>query len=351
MQDYALKIATYYYYGILNAEEQEVYRKVLHGLLIMDSKIMIESTISQEALQKVIQYILNDRPDIFWFRGACTTILHENIREALEPQYTYTKENVKKTIEDMKSSQFYKELDELLSSKRFDHEKAIVAYEYIIQHTEYEEAALKFDDEKLGYVYEMTGVILKGRAVCAGYAKTFQYFMNRHGIVCTFVTGNTERESHAWNILNFYGDWYYVDTTWGDPIFDNPKSKKDDYISYAYFCFTTEEMEKSHTAKLDAPMPLCTATKYNYYNYNKLIEDSYSVEGIARQIVRARRKKKKEVIIKYRSDADYHMAINCLKKGDLVRAKELADTVVHGKGTYDGNYCYNHKNLEIKFYI
>lgn len=67
-----------------------------------------------------------------------------------------------------------------------------------------------------------------------------------------------------------------------------------DYISYDYFCFTTEELKKSHNPVLDEKMPVCVDTKYNYYRYFGMIEDTYSIENVATHIAQAREKGKKK---------------------------------------------------------
>ena len=107
------------------------------------------------------------------------------------------------------------------------------------------------------------GVFVKKKAVCAGYAVATQYLLNRAGIECTYIKGNTTQGYHAWNLLKLEGDYYYMDTTWGDRS-NTDKSKSHEGIGYDYFCITTEELLKNHTPDEDFPVPLCTATKCNY---------------------------------------------------------------------------------------
>ena len=58
--------------------------------------------------------------------------------------------------------------------------------------------------------------LVNGRTVCAGYARAFQYIMQRLGIPCYYCTGYAG-ESHAWNIVGMEDGYYNVDVTW-DPL-------------------------------------------------------------------------------------------------------------------------------------
>ena len=51
-----------------------------------------------------------------------------------------------------------------------------------------------------------------GKTVCAGYTAMFTALMNACGIECASICGS----SHAWNIVNLHGFWFYVDVTGAD---------------------------------------------------------------------------------------------------------------------------------------
>ena len=229
----------------------------------------------------------------------------------------------------MENSSIYRLIDSKLKSCANDFDKALQLYELIIKNTEYDTAAVINDSNYYDYAYGMNGVILKHRAVCNGYAKTFQYFMNRHNVNCTLVTGVAKNERHAWNLINLYGSYYYIDSTWGDPLFLNTANKDPGYISYKYFCITTYELQESHRPVFDAPMPLCTATKYNYYEYFGIKEASYSMENIASRIVNAVKKGEKKVLVKYSTQAAYQSAVAGLfKRSEVFDALKLASRYV-----------------------
>jgi transglutaminase-like putative cysteine protease len=77
--------------------------------------------------------------------------------------------------------------------------------------------------------YQVDGAMLYGKAVCQGYADTFELFMDALGIECRTVIGEIYDEqsgwiAHAWNTVRLDGVWYYIDVTWDDPVPDRGNS-------------------------------------------------------------------------------------------------------------------------------
>ena len=69
-------------------------------------------------------------------------------------------------------------------------------------------------------------IFVNRQSVCAGYSKATQYLLEQLGVFCTYVTGKTtEGGNHAWNLVKCNGDYYYVDTTWGDPVFQQEEGE------------------------------------------------------------------------------------------------------------------------------
>ncbi len=66
---------------------------------------------------------------------------------------------------------------------------------------------------------DMAAGVVDGACVCNGYALAAEYLCNASGINCITVTS----ETHAWNIVELYNNWYEMDVTWIDTSGGNLK--------------------------------------------------------------------------------------------------------------------------------
>lgn len=111
------------------------------------------------------------------------------------------------------------------------------AHDIIMRNCWYSEAG--------SYHQSSAGVLLEGKAVCAGYAETFEMLCNAVGIQTVCVTS----KSHEWNKVKLYGRWYAVDCTWDDDKDD----KTGTIYGYMYFNvsdnYSDEYSKWSHTAE------------------------------------------------------------------------------------------------------
>lgn len=351
MNDFILEKATYHYFALLNEREKELYKRFLYVLLNVETGTKISERFSREQVRKVSRYVINDRPDIFWYRGDYTITTQNDVIVEIKFHYVYSKIQKENLVRQIENSSLYRLINSELRMQKSDFEKALKLYELIIKNADYEIKAITVGGDYYEYAYGMEGVLLNRKAVCSGYAKTFQYFMSKYNILCTIVTGQTKRARHAWNLINLYGDYYYIDTTWGDPVFSNQANADPNYISYDYFCITTRELEASHSPVFDVPMPLCTATKYNYYNFFGLLDTYYSVESVANRIVTAAQSRKSEAVVKYTTQSQYMTAVSRLfKSSEIFDALKLAAKYVSGIRTDKVNYSTddNAKSICIK---
>ena len=69
------------------------------------------------------------------------------------------------------------------------------------------------------------------------------------GMFCTYITGTiTNGGDHGWNMVRIGENYYYVDVTWGDPVFVNKIDGEgtDTAINYNYLCCTQTELFRTH---------------------------------------------------------------------------------------------------------
>lgn len=79
--------------------------------------------------------------------------------------------------------------------------------------------------------YTTYGCLVKHKAVCAGYAETFNAIMFQLDIPCKEVSAH----NHAWNKVKVGKKWYYVDVTWNDCVKNKTKyllKKSHPYAKY-----------------------------------------------------------------------------------------------------------------------
>jgi len=80
------------------------------------------------------------------------------------------------------------------------------------------DTAAKSYYDRYAYAQNATGVMLRGKGVCASYAMAFKALADRAQLPCVYVTGATKStgEGHAWNKVYLNGRWLIVDSAWDD---------------------------------------------------------------------------------------------------------------------------------------
>lgn len=130
-----------------------------------------------------------------------------------------------------------------------ERDKIKAVHDWIINHTQYDKA--NYDKGTIpDDSYSIAGVMLNGKAVCSGYATTFDYFMYVLGIEHEQVSGEATNSKgipgdHSWNRVLLGNQWYYVDCTWDDPVSSDGK----DVLRYTYFLISNEQISKDHVAE------------------------------------------------------------------------------------------------------
>ena len=88
-------------------------------------------------------------------------------------------------------------------------------------------------------MYQAYNVLVKGRAVCAGYAEAMYELMRRADIKCEIVKGESPGEGrHAWNAVYSGGEKYYIDVTW----YDTDSESENYRAGNTAYLFMTEKM-------------------------------------------------------------------------------------------------------------
>ena len=253
----------YYYHSIISDEDRELYDLILDGVLAHDSSIILPTNIEGK-LQKMMKMILADHPEIFWIDGAYQYTAYDDKMD-LEINYLYGTNEIisrKKEIESTAN-----EFSQLLSDEDTDYDIVRKAYLYLIDTVEY--VSESSDNQN---IYSS---LVNHESVCAGYSKATQYLLQRNGIQALYVSGTANGSvgwgNHAWNIVLCDGQYYQVDTTFGDG-YTNPDLRMAELgiHNYAYLCIDDDTMYRNHLPSQELAIPTCDSMDLNYYLQNGL---------------------------------------------------------------------------------
>lgn len=244
-----------YGYHLLTAEGQKIYDEVLSA--IRERRTVTVSTLDKDKLNQVYDCVTADHPELFYISGYTYTkhsVMDKLLSICFEGNYEMTarqQEDAQKIVDDYTAQCF-----DDLPADADQYETAKYLFDYIVTHTDYDTAA---EDNQT-----ILSAMQNGRSVCSGYAKSFQFLLNKAGIPCTLVTGTACGSPHAWNLVLLDGDYYFFDVTFGDASYLGSDVNRA-VTGYEYFGVTSEETGRTHTADGRIPLPVCRAEADNYY--------------------------------------------------------------------------------------
>ena len=314
-------LSYYYYYQQLGDEEKLIYKEILQGVEENVPEIYTHATDADRA-NALFQYVMKDCPWIFWCDGAVTStsFTGEESYTVLKPTYQYDaqqKETMKSEIDNS-----VKECLAGISQDASDYQKILYVYEYIVNTVDYDMEAL--DNQNIYSVF------VRKRSVCAGYSKAMQYLLSQLNVFCTYVTGTTTGgQQHAWNLVKCEGDYYYVDITWGDPLFQAAEGEEIlavENITYDYMCCDDTELFKNHTPDSDMALPECSKMDWNYYVVNGMYHWFYDRDEILNQMNEVIASGSNPVVIKFANQQLYEEAYDDIFQNLVpAAAQNLAD--------------------------
>lgn len=159
----------------------------------------------------LVHGVLNEHPDLYYVNGGFSYSMDA------QNQVLYVYMTYNEGFDDAAFDQAVKEALSVVKEGMTDLEKAIALHEYIVLNCEYDYE--NYLAEKLpSTVYSAYGVMVNRSAVCQGYALAYKMLLNMSGIECYMVSSGDM--NHAWNLIKLDGQYYQVDTTWDDPVWD-----------------------------------------------------------------------------------------------------------------------------------
>lgn len=71
----------------------------------------------------------------------------------------------------------------------------------------------KYNENTLSIIFDEDKDKENGNAICVNYANLFQILLIKSGFEAYTMYGKAQNISHAWNLVNFHGDYFYMDLT------------------------------------------------------------------------------------------------------------------------------------------
>lgn len=346
--DYTDSMAWEYCYQCLDEPRRQWYRDIQRIIAGLEqeqalSAESLEAGLTEEDIDHIFCCVLADHPEYFYVDGYRYTKysrLDKLVKIDFSGSYIYDAQECA-----VRWNQIQEKAGELLEQAptgEDDYEKVRYVYETLIRNTDY---VLDAPDSQNLY-----SVLVSGKSVCQGYAKATQYLLNHLGIPCVLVQGQVEPgEGHAWNLLCLNGEYYYLDTTWGDASYrrEGTEPGQDDWIpqvNYDYLCVTTRQLLRTHILSPDVPMPECTATRDNYYVREGCLLSSCEKTALQQAFDRAVSTGRQEISFKC---TDEEIFLQLLEH--LIEQKEVFSYL--GQDYHTLHYARNERQLSITFWF
>lgn len=223
----------------------------------------LDKGLDEDNIEKIYNSVMMDHPEYFFVDGYEYTIYtrsEETVGIEINVKYTYDTEECLERQEEIRK--VAEDIIYFAPDDGDDYDKIKYVYETVIYNTDYD-----MDAEDNQNIYS---VFVGNTSVCQGYAKATQYLLNSMGIESTIVYGRVRGgELHSWNLVKSGGDYYHLDTTWGDASYTADEEEVDlgdvPEINYDYLCVTTKQIATTHDIVEVVELPVCKAQTDNYY--------------------------------------------------------------------------------------
>ncbi len=249
------------YYSQLTAIQQQDYESIYNCLRAYGDKVRINAS-SVEELGKIADAVIFDNPEIFYMANCMLSQNGNNYY--FVPQYLFDVDEIESY------SQQLNNLASIITSQLTsmdEYDQMVYLFEYVVNNNDYVANS--------SYNQTVISSMIYKETVCAGYAMMYQYLCDYLGINAGSMVGMSKEvegrdsEYHQWNVVEYQGDFYYIDATWGD---------QEEGIAYGYCMFDSETMTDLYTPNINYPY---TSDQSNtYFQKNNLYLDYYSLSQI-----------------------------------------------------------------------
>lgn len=274
-----------WYRSHLSESDKQIYDQIEQSLRAQEQTIPM-NLVSQDAMMRCYQYVINDNIDIFWADEGYEYMHYPSTGEiiSIQPTYRFAPDErarkqesidgvIAKAIADMEAAG-------IVIDGTSDYDKARFLYGWVADYLTYDDTMADFQN--------LADVCEQKVTACAGYTRLYELLCRKAEIGCVYVTGNAivddVAQLHAWSIMDLDGTLCYTDVTWGDK--DGIRE-----TDYSWLALTSEHISLTHT--LDDPALGVEANdgKYEIWNVTGSafsIYDAASVQSRLAQSIRDR---------------------------------------------------------------
>ena len=290
----ALNKQDYYQYSFLNENQKALYDRFVSAVENLENIIdTTEFSLSEDAFKEAHAAFIADNPQYFYVAKSCSYVVSSpsnNITEFVFCYYDGTNTDafdIKGNTQNLASrdliksqiADFDKKIEAILSIIPYEAsplEKEKIIYEYITDTVTYDKktaTAYQNNEDVFSDSFTSFGALLKGKAVCEGYVKLFQWLCYKVGINVTPIESG-KNMAHMWAAVNLDDKWYMADPTWDDA--DNQL-----VCFYKYFNVTKSFISLDHSfGSSKLKIPECTDNKASFYGkYALRVENGKFLEN------------------------------------------------------------------------
>ena len=243
------------YYALLNDREKSIYREVVDAIVQLKHEVTLsDAQIADESFNKIQRAILNDQPELFWFKTLVRVqhlVRYEGESEKKLESVSYELE-YNELAGDLAKNQekINQEILQVIQQAKSNSEpvmRELIVHDYLVDNIQYVDNS-EFDQN----VYS---ALVNRKTVCTGYTRAFQMIMRQMGVPVYFISGyrpdqrrnkrNTlsEGDLHAWNVIVLNDKTYNVDVTNDFSMVKGPDGRDYPLPSYKYFNQTDKQFD------------------------------------------------------------------------------------------------------------
>ena len=271
--------------SLLEGESLEFYDRLDRAVVRMDNFVPLEDlSLNKETLSQVFQYYALDNPDCFWLGKGYQYRYYDSqperpvtmILSFFDGQVSDKAAGQKNRLESRANRerirrqqvQLEEALEEIVAQIPAllpDREQAILAHDLLVKRIAYDGEAARtiWGTNVDSHAFSAYGALVEGKAVCEGYAEAYQLVLERLGIPCLAVLGDSRGQAHQWNLVELDGRFYHADLTWDDTDVLTQKG----ILCQYYLLMDDEQILRDHSISRERGYPLPSCDDNSQYAY------------------------------------------------------------------------------------